>query len=96
MKGSACNDGFEVRSGQVHTKTNHAGGILGGISTGEDIVLRAAIKPTPSISKRQMTVDDDGKSVDIEVGGRHDPCICPRIVPVVAAMVAIVLADFIY
>jgi chorismate synthase len=74
-------------------KSNHAGGILGGISTGQDIVVRIAVKPTPSITKVQQTRTRDGEIVDISVGGRHDPCIVPRIVPVAEAMLALVLVD---
>nr|MBP7070851.1 chorismate synthase [Methanothrix sp.] len=75
---------------------NRAGGILGGISTGEPIVCRIAVKPTPSIGKRQKTVDlARGKAAEIEIKGRHDPAIPPRIVPVAEAMVALVLADHI-
>jgi chorismate synthase len=74
-------------------KSNHAGGILGGISTGQDIVVRIAVKPTPSITKVQQTRTRDGDVVDISVGGRHDPCIVPRIVPVAEAMLALVLVD---
>jgi chorismate synthase len=74
-------------------KSNHAGGILGGISTGQDIVVRIAVKPTPSIAKVQQTRTRDGEVVDISVGGRHDPCIVPRIVPVAEAMLALVLVD---
>jgi chorismate synthase len=73
--------------------SNHAGGILGGISTGQDIVVRIAVKPTPSIAKIQQTCTRDGKVVDISVGGRHDPCIVPRIVSVAEAMLALVLVD---
>lgn len=73
--------------------TNHAGGILGGISTGADIIVRIAVKPTPSISREQKTVTVTGKPATISVHGRHDPCIAPRIVPVAEAMIALVLAD---
>ncbi|MDO9034476.1 MAG: chorismate synthase [Methanoregula sp.] len=73
--------------------SNHAGGILGGISSGQDIVVRIAVKPTPSIVKIQQTRDIHGNVVDISVGGRHDPCIVPRIVPVAEAMLALVLID---
>ena len=73
--------------------SNHAGGILGGISSGQDIVVRIAVKPTPSIAKIQQTRDIYGNVVDISVGGRHDPCIVPRIVPVAEAMLALVLID---
>jgi chorismate synthase len=73
--------------------SNHAGGILGGISSGQDIIVRIAVKPTPSIAKIQKTRDIHGNVVDISVGGRHDPCIVPRIVPVAEAMLALVLMD---
>lgn len=73
--------------------TNNAGGILGGISTGEDIVFRVAVKPTSSIAKPQKTVTVDGKEVEIRTEGRHDTCICPRIVPVIEAMSCLVLED---
>jgi chorismate synthase len=89
MSGSEHNDAM----GPDGFLTNHAGGILGGISTGEEIVFRVAVKPTSSISQPQQTVSIDGKAETIETHGRHDPCICPRIVPVVEAMTAIVLED---
>jgi chorismate synthase len=73
--------------------TSHAGGILGGISSGQDIVVRIAVKPTPSIAKQQQTRDIHGNVVPISVQGRHDPCIAPRIVPVAEAMLALVLVD---
>jgi chorismate synthase len=73
--------------------SNHAGGILGGISTGQDIVVHIAVKPTPSITKVQQTRTRDGEVVDISTRGRHDPCIVPRIVPVAEAMLALVLVD---
>ena len=73
--------------------SNHAGGILGGISTGQEIVVRIAVKPTPSISIPQKTRDIHGNEVEISVKGRHDPCIVPRILPVAEAMLALVLAD---
>jgi chorismate synthase len=93
MKASEHNDPFIVKGKQVHTKTNHAGGILGGISTGEDIVLRVAVKPPSSIAQEQDTINTDLKAVKIQVKGRHDPCICPRVVPVVEAMIAVTLVD---
>jgi chorismate synthase len=102
MKGSEHNDQLYVVRGKsrpggtpggIRTITNHAGGILGGISNGEEIVLRVAVKPPSSIAKRQRTVDLAGRSAPISVTGRHDPCICPRVVPVVESMVALVLAD---
>lgn len=91
--GSKNNDELEIRSKQIRTKTNHAGGIVGGISNGEDIVLRIALKPTSSIAKEQATVNQAGKETKIEVIGRHDPCVAVRAVPVVEAMVALTLAD---
>jgi len=93
MKGSRFNDRYFIKDGQVRTKTNNAGGILGGISTGERIVLRAAIRPPASIAVPQTTVGTDGKEKTIEIRGRHDPCIVPRVVPVIEAMMAITLAD---
>lgn len=95
MKGSEHNDAFykERRTGRVRTKTNFAGGILGGISNGEDIVVRVAVKPASSIPKAQDTVDLRGKKRTIKVEGRHDPCLCPRVVPVVESMIALVLTD---
>ncbi|WP_174590667.1 chorismate synthase [Methanocella conradii] len=93
LKGSEMNDEFYVDD-EVKTRTNRAGGILGGISTGMPIVCRVAVKPTPSISRPQRTVNvKDMEDAIIEVKGRHDPSIVPRIVPVVEAMVALVLAD---
>jgi chorismate synthase len=81
-------------AGKIDFVSNNAGGILGGISTGEAIVCRIAVKPTPSIARQQRTVDlASGESVQIEIKGRHDPAIPPRIVPVAEAMVALVLAD---
>jgi chorismate synthase len=89
MKGSEHNDGMD-RSGFT---SNHAGGVLGGISTGQEIRAAIAVKPTPSISRPQRTVDTHGSERTISVRGRHDPCLCPRIVPVAEAMVALVLYD---
>ncbi|MDI6767788.1 MAG: chorismate synthase [Bacteroidota bacterium] len=95
MKGSEHNDEFykDKKTGRIRTKTNYAGGILGGISTGEDIIIRIAVKPTSSIGIEQNTIDVKGKKKRIKVEGRHDPCICPRVVPVVEAMIALVLTD---
>lgn len=90
MRGSQSNDAMEPSGG---FSSNHAGGILGGISTGEEIVVRAAVKPTPSIRIPQNTVDKHGAPITIRVNGRHDPCLVPRIVPVAEAMVCLVLAD---
>ena len=92
-KGSENNDLFYNDSGQIKTKTNNHGGILGGISTGMPIVFRAAIKPTSSISKEQQTIDRDGNEQTMQVKGRHDPCLVPRFIPIAEAMTAIVLLD---
>jgi chorismate synthase len=94
-RGSENNDPmyFDRRTGRVRTRTNNAGGIAGGISNGEEIVLRIAVKPTSSIGKPQETVTTSGRKAAISVGGRHDPCICPRIVPVAEAMVSLVILD---
>jgi len=89
MRGSEHNDQMD-RDG---FKTNHAGGILGGISTGQEIRVRIAVKPTPSVKREQETVDIFGRERRISIEGRHDPCICPRIVPVAEAMTALVLYD---
>jgi chorismate synthase len=89
MKGSEHNDSMDKNG----FKSNNSGGIIGGISNGEDIVFRIAVKPTSSISKEQNTINLKGKEQPIKTEGRHDPCICPRIVPVVEAMTALVLID---
>lgn len=95
MQGSEHNDAFIQESGTVQTKTNHAGGILGGISTGMPIVGRVAFKPTSSIMKSQETLTTSGEqaSFQIPAGSRHDPCVAIRAVPIVEAMAALVLAD---
>jgi chorismate synthase len=95
MKGSEHNDEFyfDRKAKKVRTRTNFAGGILGGISNGEDIVLRVAVKPPSSIPKAQLTTDLRGRKRTISVTGRHDPCLCPRVVPVVEAMISVVLLD---
>lgn len=94
MKGSENNDEFELENGKVVTTTNNAGGILGGISNGAPIVARVAIKPTPSISKEQNTVDiKDMSPAKINVRGRHDSCIVPRAAVIVESMMAITLCD---
>lgn len=89
MRGSEHND----EMGETGFLTNNAGGILGGITTGEEIVFRVAVKPTSSIARQQRTVDRGGSETTIRTEGRHDACICPRIVPVVEAMACIVLED---
>jgi chorismate synthase len=94
LKGSQMNDEFYVDNDIIKTETNHSGGILGGMSTGMPIMVRMAVKPTPSISKMQKTVDlESMKDTEITIKGRHDPCICPRITPVAEASVSIVIAD---
>ncbi|WP_308639527.1 chorismate synthase [Paenibacillus silvisoli] len=89
MRGSEHNDGMN-ESGFT---SNHAGGIIGGISTGQEIVFRISVKPTSSISLPQQTVNVNGEEQQIQTIGRHDPCICPRIVPVVEAMACLVVED---
>ncbi|MEM1671588.1 MAG: chorismate synthase [Archaeoglobaceae archaeon] len=94
LRGSENNDPIVLRDGRIRFATNNAGGILGGITNGEDIVMRIAVKPTPSIAKKQKSVDyEKMEEVEISVKGRHDPCIVPRIVPVAEAMVSLVLVD---
>ena len=95
MKGSEFNDIPVYKDGRIGFATNHAGGIVGGISTGEDILIRVAVRPPASISKPQKIVNKSGKSTVIEIKGRHDPCIVPRVVPVVEAMLSLVIADFV-
>lgn len=92
--GSSNNDPFTIDAqGHITKKTNHAGGILGGMSDGSEIVFRAAIKPTPSISRTQQTVNKDGQEIDIQIKGRHDPIIVPRAVVVVKSMAALAIID---
>lgn len=92
-RGSQFNDAFEQRDGRVRTQSNHSGGIQGGISNGEDIYFRVAFKPVATISKNQQTVTNSGEATELQAKGRHDPCVVPRAVPIVAAMTALVLAD---
>lgn len=94
MKGSEHNDEFFVDpSGKVRTKTNNAGGTLGGISNGETIHFRVAFKPVSTIRKKQKTINTNNKEVELEVTGRHDPCVLPRAVPIVDAMASLVIMD---
>ena len=94
MRGSEANDQYVIRDGMVATETNNSGGILGGISSGMPITATVTFKPTPSIGVEQRTVDlQRMEETTIKVEGRHDPCIVPRAVPVVEAMMAVVLAD---
>ena len=111
VKGFEIGDGFDVakatgknnndafcisKEGHVTKETNHAGGILGGMSDGSDIILRATIKPTPSIAATQQTVNKSGEEVDINIKGRHDPVIVPRAVVVVESMAAITIVDALF
>jgi len=94
MQGSQNNDPFvQHPDGRIGTSSNHHGGILGGISTGEEIIVRLAAKPPASIAQEQQTVDQQGTPTSIEIHGRHDPTVLPRLVPVAEAMLALVLAD---
>jgi chorismate synthase len=93
MRGSEHNDEFEKRGGRIATRTNFSGGIQGGISNGEDIYFRVAFKPTATIAKEQNTVTTGGEATMLSAGGRHDPCVLPRAVPIVEAMTALVLCD---
>lgn len=93
LTGSQHNDPFEMRDGKVRTLKNHSGGVQGGISNGETILMRVAFKPTSTIFKAQQTVDNQGQNVTLEAQGRHDPCVLPRAVPIVEAMVGLVLMD---
>lgn len=95
MLGSEHNDAFYIdEKGDVHTRTNHSGGIQGGISNGEDIYFRVAFKPVATIMQDQESVDEKGDIAIVQGKGRHDPCVVPRAVPIVEAMAALVLADF--
>ncbi len=96
LRGSQCNDAFTVKNGKISTLTNHAGGILGGITNGMPVIFRAAIKPTPSISRPQQSVSlSKAQQQELVVKGRHDPCIVPRAVPVIEAAAAIAMFDLI-
>jgi chorismate synthase len=94
MRGSEHNDEFYSENGQIRTRTNHSGGVQGGISNGEDIYFDVAFKPVATIMQDQNSVDADGNPVVVEGKGRHDPCVLPRAVPIVEAMAALVLVDF--
>ncbi|MEN9946532.1 MAG: hypothetical protein RLZZ293_918 [Pseudomonadota bacterium] len=93
LRGSQHNDQFVLKDGEIRTKTNYAGGVLGGISSGEDIYFRVAFKSVSTISKTQTTLDIDYNQVELTAQGRHDPCVLPRAVPVVDAMAALVIID---
>lgn len=91
--GSSNNDAFTCQNGAIIKKTNHAGGILGGMSDGSELILRAAFKPTPSISKEQQTINTAFEDTTIAITGRHDPVVVPRAVVVVESMAAITILD---
>jgi len=93
MRGSTYNDLFYMDGTQVRARSNRHGGMLGGISSGETLVMRAAVKPTSSLSKPQATVDRNGQDTTIATKGRHDPCLLPRFVPIGEAMALITLMD---
>ncbi len=93
-KGSEMNDGMRSGPEGAVFSSNHSGGVLGGISNGNDIFFRVAFKPVSSIGMTQETITDEGQNTEIEVSGRHDPCVVPRAVPIVEAMAALVILDF--
>jgi chorismate synthase len=94
LRGSQHNDEFVNEGGKIRTKTNHSGGVQGGISNGEEIYFKVAFKPVATIMQDQATVDKEGNEAIVSGKGRHDPCVVPRAVPIVEAMAALVLADF--
>lgn len=96
MNGSSDNDGFRAENGRIVKTSNHAGGIMGGISDGSEIIVRATVKPTASISQPQNTVTNTGENISLEIRGRHDPVIVPRAVVVVEAMCALALTDALF
>lgn len=93
LKGSEHNDRFVINRGRMRTQTNYSGGVQGGISNGENIIVRVAFKPTSTIMQKQQTVDTRGHTTVLTLMGRHDPCVLPRAVPMVEAMTLLVLAD---
>ena len=93
MKGSEHNDAFEIRDGKIRTKTNRSGGVQGGISNGENLIFRVAFKPTATIAREQETVTSARTETTLAAGGRHDPCVLPRALPMVEAMALLVLCD---
>jgi len=94
LRGSLHNDEFYKEGERIRTKTNHSGGVQGGISNGEDIYFNVAFKPVATIMQDQQSVDKAGNEVTVSGKGRHDPCVVPRAVPIVEAMAALVMADF--
>lgn len=95
LRGSQHNDEFFNEAGKVRTKTNNSGGVQGGISNGEDIYFNVGFKPVATIMQDQQSVDKEGNEVTVSGKGRHDPCVVPRAVPIVEAMAALVMADFV-
>jgi len=95
LRGSQHNDEFYNDAGKIRTKTNHSGGVQGGISNGEDIYFNVAFKPVATIMQDQQSVDKEGNEAIVSGKGRHDPCVVPRAVPIVEAMAALVIVDFI-
>ncbi|MBQ4580751.1 MAG: chorismate synthase [Clostridia bacterium] len=94
LRGSEANDAFRMADGRIVTETNHAGGVNGGITNGMPVIFRCAVRPTPSIAQKQRTVSlKTGENAELEIHGRHDPCILPRAVPVIEAMTAIAILD---
>ncbi len=94
MRGSQANDAFRMAEERVVTETNHSGGVNGGITNGMPVIFRCVIRPTPSIAQKQQTVSlKTGENAELEIHGRHDPCILPRAVPVIEAMTAIAMLD---
>ena len=94
LRGSWANDAFRIVDGKIVTETNHSGGVNGGITNGMPVIFRCAVRPTPSIALKQKTVSlKSGENAELEIHGRHDPCIVPRAVPVVEAMAAIAILD---
>ena len=92
--GSELNDEFYTGTdGRIHTRTNHSGGIQGGISNGEDVYFRVAFKPVATLLRNQATVDAAGRPATVHARGRHDPCVLPRAVPIVEAMAALTVLD---
>jgi len=95
LRGSQHNDEFYAEGDRIRTRTNHSGGVQGGISNGEDIYFNVAFKPVATIMQDQQTVDKEGHEITVSGKGRHDPCVVPRAVPIVEAMAALVMADFV-
>lgn len=93
MRGTECNDEFFCDEGRIRTKTNHSGGIQGGISNGEKIYFNVAFKPIPTIMQEQQTVDIEGRKLTYKVKGRHDVCVVPRVIPIVEALTAMSILD---